>query len=234
MRHPWWASYTFLLASVLGLVGWGVCTHCRTSEDLLVDLAPELVRGVPVGNIMRRFGTEWRTSTGPDALRWRPQLSKQIQHYTYFFSHDWQTSWWMKYLSLVIYFNGQAAAIATFLFSIFLGILGLLEIVPLTIWWTILGHVLGLLVLFFWQHVREVVYKARFCFMDRLCIPQDDPEKKSQCIYGLASCLNKSDYLIVLWSPRYFSRLWCMCPSCFRVHVCECHMVCICESCKGM
>ena len=224
----------FLIVSVLGLAGWGVCTQCRRSEDLLVDLAPELVRGVPVGNIMRRFGTEWRTSTGPDALRWRPQLSKQIQHYTYFFSHDWQTSWWMKYLSLVIYFNGQAAAIATFLFSIFLGILGLLEIVPLTIWWTILGHVLGLLVLFFWQHVREVVYKARFCFMDRLCIPQDDPEKKSQCIYGLASCLNKSDYLIVLWSPRYFSRLWCMCPGCFRVHVCECHMVCIRESCKGM
>ena len=42
-----------------------------------------------------------------------------------------------------------------------------------------------------------------------LCIPQDDAEKKSQCIYGLASFLNKSDDLIVLWSPRYFSRLWC-------------------------
>lgn len=217
----------FFIVSVLGLAGWEGCTQCRRSEDLLVDLAPELVRGVPVGNIMRRFGTEWRQRTGPDALRWRPQLSKEVQRYKYFFSHDWQTSWWMKYLSLVIYFNGRAAAIATFLFGVFFGILGLLEIVPLTIWWTILGHVLGLLVLFFWQHVRELVCNARFCFLDRMCIPQDDPEKKSQCIYGLASFLNKSDYLVVLWSPRYFSRLWCMCPGSFRVSVCQCHMDCI-------
>ena len=64
----------------------------------------------------------------------------------------------------------------------------------------------------FWQHLRELLY-PQMGFLDRLVVPQDDPEKKNKCIYGLASFLNKSDKLIVLWSPKYFSRLWCTCLS---------------------
>ena len=41
-------------------------------------------------------------------------------------------------------------------------------------------------------------------------IPQHDEGLKSQCIYGLASFLKRSDTLLVLWSPRYCTRLWCM------------------------
>ena len=65
--------------------------------------------------------------------------------------------------------------------------------------------------LLFWQHLRELLY-PQMGFLDRLVVPQD-PEKKNKCIYGLASFLNKSDKLIVLWSPKYFSRLWCTCLS---------------------
>lgn len=189
----------------------------RRSEDLLVDVQPELVRGVPMSNILRRFGLEWRPGSQPGSLSWRPELSKQTLRYSFFFSHDWETSGWMKYLSLVIYFNSRAAATATCVTSLALGVLGASTrdmpdgwILPRTAWMTVLGHVVGMSFLLFWQHLREFFWGIRFSFLDRLCIPQDDPEKKSECIYALASFLNKSDDLIVLWSPRYCRRLWCM------------------------
>ena len=169
-----------------------------------------------MSNILRRFGLEWRRGSEPGSLLWRPELSKQTQRYSFFFSHDWETSRWMKYLSLVIYFS-RAAATATCVTSLALGVLGAWTrdmpdgwILPRTAWWTVLGHVVGIMFLLFWQHLREIFWGARFGFLDRLCIPQDDPEKKSQCVYALASFLNKSDDLIVLWSPRYCRRLWCM------------------------
>ena len=186
----------------------------RSSKDLLNELAPELVRGAPLSNLLRRFGKEWQ-QLATDANKWRPTLSRRTQRYSFFFSHDWSTPGWMKYLSLVIYFNSRAAAVATCLVSFGSGFLsGWREetpdgwILPRSGLWIVLGHVVGILVLLFWQHVREL-WQPRLGFLDRLCIPQDDPEKKSQCVYGLASLLNKSDDLIVLWSPRYFSRLWC-------------------------
>ena len=170
-----------------------------------------------MSNILRRFGLEWRRGSEPGSLLWRPELSKQTQRYSFFFSHDWETSRWMKYLSLVVYFNSRAAATATCVTSLALGVLGAWTrdmpdgwILPRTAWWTVLGHVVGIMFLLFWQHLREIFWGARFGFLDRLCIPQDDPEKKSQCVYALASFLNKSDDLIVLWSPRYCRRLWCM------------------------
>ncbi|CAE6930106.1 smd2 [Symbiodinium sp. CCMP2592] len=189
----------------------GLSHKDRRSEDLLVDLQPELVRGVPMSNILRRFGLEWRRGSERGSFLWRPELSKQTQRYSFFFSHDWETSRWMKYLSLVIYFNSRAAATATCVMSLALGVLSAWTrdmpdgwILPRTAWWTVLGHVVGIVFLLFWQHLCEIFWGSRFGFLDRLCIPQDDPEKKNQCVYALASFLNKSDDLIVLWSPRYW------------------------------
>eukprot|EP00438_Fugacium_kawagutii_P012494 Skav200176 [mRNA] locus=scaffold1159:286702:294008:- [translate_table: standard] len=44
----------------------------------------------------------------------------------------------------------------------------------------------------------------------RLCIAQHDVALKEQGIRGLGSFLNKSSNLTILWSGRYFSRLWCL------------------------
>ena len=133
--------------------------------------------------------------------------------------HDWATSRWLKYLTLLVFFNSWPAAFI----SLALGLLiGLLKVVGRLSdpqgwenvesgWWVLLQHLVAMLVLAFWQHVRSVICGSRLAFLDRLCIPQHDEEIKNRCINGLASFLNHSDNLVVLWSPKYCSRLWCMC-----------------------
>eukprot|EP00435_Cladocopium_sp_Y103_P059843 s49_g21.t1 len=176
------------------------------SLDLLVDLPAELLRAVRLRVALRGLGKEWRQI---NESKWRPHLTQRTQHFDFFLSHDWGTSGRMKYFSLLMFFNSKASAVLTFLCSSVLGVLCGLEILPKTVWWLILGHIVSLLTFFFWQHVRDL-FKLRLVFLDRLCIPQQDEELKSQCIYGLASFLERSDTLLVLWSPRYCTRLWCM------------------------
>ena len=185
-------------------------SRASSADDLLVDLEPELLRGVPIHLCLGRFGREWSQASGPGALKWRPHLSRQTTKFTYFFSHDWGTSRWLKYLTLLVYFNSWPTALVSFALGMLLGMLKLAGILTNSAWWIVAQHVSSLFVLFFWQHLREFFCPARLAFLDRLCIPQHDEEIKSRCIYGLASFLNHSDNLVVLWSPRYCSRLWCM------------------------
>ena len=65
-------------------------------------------------------------------------------------------------------------------------------------------------VLAFWQRIRRALKGAEtLVFLDRLCIAQHDDGLKRQGILNLGGILAKSRRLIVLWSPRYFSRTWC-------------------------
>merc|ERR1719356_1182884 len=47
-------------------------------------------------------------------------------------------------------------------------------------------------------------------FLDQVCINQVDEEKMKKGIYSLAGFLKHSQSMLVLWSPEYFSRLWCV------------------------
>ncbi|KAF4657658.1 hypothetical protein FOZ61_006139 [Perkinsus olseni] len=47
-------------------------------------------------------------------------------------------------------------------------------------------------------------------FLDKCCIPQKDPIVKAYGISRLADNLHASDKLLILWSPDYLDRLWCV------------------------
>ncbi|KAF4681598.1 hypothetical protein FOZ60_011918 [Perkinsus olseni] len=47
-------------------------------------------------------------------------------------------------------------------------------------------------------------------FLDICCIPQKDPVAKLYGISKLAEYLRVSDKLLILWSPDYLDRLWCV------------------------
>ncbi|KAF4661655.1 hypothetical protein FOZ61_003050 [Perkinsus olseni] len=47
-------------------------------------------------------------------------------------------------------------------------------------------------------------------FLDKCCIPQNDPVAKAYGISMLADYLRASKKLVILWSPNYLDRLWCV------------------------
>eukprot|EP00929_Paragymnodinium_shiwhaense_P121785 TRINITY_DN9415_c0_g1_i13.p1 TRINITY_DN9415_c0_g1~~TRINITY_DN9415_c0_g1_i13.p1 ORF type:complete len:406 (-),score=19.07 TRINITY_DN9415_c0_g1_i13:205-1422(-) len=61
----------------------------------------------------------------------------------------------------------------------------------------------------FGQRLQGQFRKPKFVFLDKLCIHQVDEAKKAAGILGLAGFLRASQRLVLVWSPRYFSRLWC-------------------------
>ena len=122
--------------------------------------------------------------------------------------HDWATSRWLKYFSLLVYFNSVPAAVAAFVTGLSMGVLTSLRILPHFAWMPLCEHVVPVLVFFFWQEFLQLIGKTRMVFLDCACIPQHDEALKAQCVRGLASFLGRSNKLVVLWSPRYFRRSW--------------------------
>merc|ERR1712205_221817 len=77
-------------------------------------------------------------------------------------------------------------------------------------WASVLCPSAFVIFLLFWQRFQQLVgLTPHFLFIDKHCIKQDEPELKARGIYGLAGFLLRSERLVLLWSPRYFTRLWC-------------------------
>eukprot|EP00439_Symbiodinium_sp_Y106_P017686 s1073_g2.t1 len=135
--------------------------------------------------------------------------SYPTQRYDAFLSHEWQSSQFAKFLSLLIIFNSRAAAVASLVVSIAQGLYwSLSEALPQP-WTVLLGHLAWIIVLFSWQHFRALLCRPVTVFLDKFCIAQHSDELKAKGILGIAAFLLQSRKLVVLWTPRYFSRLWC-------------------------
>ncbi|CAE7600006.1 unnamed protein product [Symbiodinium natans] len=178
----------------------------RTSGSLPSELPAELIRGVPLEVCLQWWGTHWAPNDRDDY-----GLSQRSDSIDFFLSHDWKTSRWSKTLALLMFFNGVPAGLATVCASI-LSFWLLLEHALPGGWPTasISTYCTFLMVFCFWQRIRRLLCcYVPTVFLDRLCIAQHDLELKRQGILGLAGFLGKSRQLVILWTPRTFSRLWC-------------------------
>ncbi|KAF4693322.1 hypothetical protein FOZ60_011302 [Perkinsus olseni] len=66
------------------------------------------------------------------------------------------------------------------------------------------SFLLGLIIIPLFKHRNTIV------FLDKCCIPQNDPIAKAYGISRLADYLRVSNKLLILWSPDYLERLWCV------------------------
>ncbi|CAE7561581.1 unnamed protein product [Symbiodinium sp. CCMP2456] len=186
-------------------------SNIASERSLRVQVAPELLRGVPLHECLSGWAKHWSSSSGMFSAKEGVDsytLSRQTTRFHNFLSHDWGTSRWLKLTALLVIFNSRAAAVASLVVSVFSGILRASNILPDGSWAVAMGYLTFFIFFCFWQRIRAV-FKPRMVFLDKLCIAQHDAALKEQGIMGLAAFLDRSEKLTVLWSPRYFHRLWC-------------------------
>ncbi|CAE7682919.1 unnamed protein product [Symbiodinium sp. CCMP2592] len=192
-----------------------VCDVITSPGTLLSeDVDPLLIRGVPLDLCMQSWGTHFSTAESKNVntrMRMSYSLSRTTDTIDCFLSHDWQTSRWKKTVALLVIFNSVPAAVTSVLVSTLASVLLCFDLLPGG-WITggCLGYFSFNLVFFFWQRLRRILCCRRtMVFFDRICIAQHDEHLKQEGILSLAGILAQSRKLVILWSPHYFTRLWC-------------------------
>jgi len=175
-------------------------------DSLPTTLDPELLQGVHLSVCLSGWGKFWAATTPAPVGK---RLSRRTAVYDTFLSHDWGTPRWLKFIALVVIFNSRAAAVASAVVSLTVGVLRATGLLPDELWTVIFGYATFYIFLLVWQKIRDFVLRPQIVFLDKLCIDQHDERLKEKGILGLAGFLDNTKKLTVLWSPQYFSRLWC-------------------------
>ncbi|KAF4724572.1 hypothetical protein FOZ62_001863, partial [Perkinsus olseni] len=136
--------------------------------------------------------------------------SAPVKSIDIFLSHSWSADGSWKQMALLICCGSPStyvvmltsSSLGAYLFRSFMPYELLFEIVEL-----ILGFVSYLLSLFI---IPLYKHRNTMVFLDKCCIPQNDPVAKSYGISRLADYLRVSNKLLILWSPDYLDRLWCV------------------------
>eukprot|EP00929_Paragymnodinium_shiwhaense_P029313 TRINITY_DN16822_c0_g1_i1.p1 TRINITY_DN16822_c0_g1~~TRINITY_DN16822_c0_g1_i1.p1 ORF type:complete len:585 (-),score=24.09 TRINITY_DN16822_c0_g1_i1:139-1893(-) len=182
-------------------------THgCLRSLPSHIDRG--LLRAVSATEVLSGFGRHFSSNAGTAEQHALSQPSEEMDA---FLSHDWRTTRLQKVLSLCFFFNVRGAFIASCVLALPLAYIGSSPALS-----SVRGELAKLgcpliyfIALFFGQRLSTACRSPCKVFLDKLCIHQTDEQLKTEGILGLAGFLRASRQLVVLWSPRYFSRLWC-------------------------
>ncbi|CAE8620185.1 unnamed protein product [Polarella glacialis] len=211
--------------------------HDRTSTTLhsLRHGSRTHQRGVSLATVMDRGGRHF----GPVASEEdHDAFSFPTDKYDTFISHTWRTSRRAKYAALLYYtslFPAVCAGLAAGILAFALEVNGLLppfgliegyetveipEPLPGSLWCLLMGGCTFFAILVMWARLLDLAESTRGAkkvsyFFDRLCINQNDAELKQVGIDSIGAYLRNSNSMLVLWSPQYFTRLWC----CFELAV---------------
>mmetsp|Transcript_52537 Transcript_52537/g.162500 ORF Transcript_52537/g.162500 Transcript_52537/m.162500 type:complete len:623 (-) Transcript_52537:12-1880(-) len=201
------------------------------SSNATVGIVPqEILRGVPLPRLLRRTTRPWRT--GPGSLSARDKgrlwaLSEPVQEIDCFLSHAWQAPGWAKYIQLAIRSGcAKSTSRACAMLALLVFCLALLA-VPSTnsyedtildwsgtmhtgMWCTLLVPPAALALLFCVPAFPKACARDPVVFLDVACICQTDDALRAAGIRALGGFLKHSRELHIMWSPEYFSRLWCV------------------------
>ena len=198
---------------------WSFSRRCAVSEGI--------IRGIPLQATLRGAGHLWRKppcdmSTAEKVRVWN--MTQDVKKFDVFFSHSWATSGRLKYAALLIdtgfgysvlfWIAAELLAASLYLFD-FLPMPHLLHVeiaqfsgdFPLGMWMMAFGALAQFIGLILSPYLPS---KRRDCFVDFASINQFEPELMHRGILGLGDCLSLSTELCILWSPKVFTRLWCL------------------------
>ncbi|KAF4683954.1 hypothetical protein FOZ60_008392 [Perkinsus olseni] len=181
---------------------------------------------VPIHNVLLEEGTPtypglrgtllsnlaWHTTflrdcgIQPDAL----DSSFPVSRLDIFLSHSWSSSGLWKQVALIVSFYLPFAfkwmVWSSFplagLVSWVVDSVNLSEVLLVSVGFG--AFLSGLFVSRIFKHNRTTV------FLDKCCISQVDPVERMHGISRLSEYLRISDKFVILWSPDYFKRLWCV------------------------
>ena len=123
-------------------------------------------------------------------------------------------------MTLLLFYNGAAAAVIASLGSAVACVLFASELLPVlrgpnnftedlpyahwqSFWAALVGMILYILMLLFWRPVDSI-------FFDMICIDQVSPERKGKGLVSMGAFLKASRSMLILWDATYSDRLWTM------------------------
>jgi len=182
---------------------------------LTVSIRIAILRGVAINKVLAWCGDCFKSSDGSISTDLHSyEHSSSVEGLDDFISHDWGSGRWKKLFVLLLIYNGAAAIWLGIIAAMMLSLieLGLGNECPDRIMprAAVACPFVYAFVLFFWQTVRAGLrLRTKHVFVDKFCIDQSHVGRKQEGIRSLAGFLASTDRLIICWSPRYFSRLWC-------------------------
>lgn len=190
------------------------------------SIAPDILKGVRLERALGGFGAYLGRRRFPAS-----SYAEEVEAIDDFWSHAWGTSRYLKYIALCCAYNSVPAFFFSILLGLVVGTLEAFDFLPLltagarprrteladgstceclvNAWALLLCPVCFVVVLLYWQRLRSAFRRSIVVFFDKLCIEQSDQDRKTQGIMSLTGFLRFSNRVVVLWSPRYFTRLWC-------------------------
>eukprot|EP00928_Gymnodinium_smaydae_P005722 TRINITY_DN11966_c0_g1_i1.p1 TRINITY_DN11966_c0_g1~~TRINITY_DN11966_c0_g1_i1.p1 ORF type:complete len:478 (-),score=40.82 TRINITY_DN11966_c0_g1_i1:209-1642(-) len=135
-----------------------------------------------------------------------------------FISHDWASSRFQKTVALCMIFNSNAAMVSSAAVGVGFYFLQRARLLPVYqhprgfgMYSQIVCPLVFVVVFFCWQDLRVACrLGTRKVFLDKYCIDQKNVQRKAKGILGLGAYLKASERLVICWTPRYFTRLWCV------------------------
>lgn len=193
---------------------------------LSTHIADPLLRGVSLHSVLRGCGRALASNTGSEADYSQSVGTVELQS---FISHEWSGSRWGKTFVLCLIYNSQVAAAASLLVGVALAVLQckwvrllqspkpdhvLAEVDNIRrhygYWCSLICPLVFAVFFFMWQDMRRIMgLNGIIVFLDKSCIHQGNSAKKEEGIRSIGGFVKHSKKLIVCWTPRYFSRLWC-------------------------